>query len=441
MGRMWVACAAAIGLGLLAGPVHAEDRPQATHPDWIAKPSGDDMAEAYPQLAETMGVSGHAVISCKVATTGRVENCKVTSETPPGFGFGAAALKIAPAFQMAPSTVGGSATVSDVNIPIRFVLPKPEPQASAPAASASASASDPDLAVVLQIVAAVLLTLAAIPAVAALNDRLRRRARTARIGEALARGFALVGPALRRTPIPLLIYAALVAVLQAVGPAPGPTPDMAGLGRTLLAMPLVLAGGVFAYGAAYRVAFEGRGDPVFRIRNLGLQAGGVEGRLVAAILLQLLLVLVGWAGLVVLAILSVLAARAAFGAATPPAVLAATPCLLVVLGVLASLRLNTFVAAWVAEGRERLGDSWRATRACLFPPMLISLVVAVLLGSASAGLVMPATVALEGAGSAARLGVGVIYGLLAALAVPLRVGIAAYFYEALQAPQPTTTEA
>ncbi len=469
MGRMWAALAAAIGLGLLAQPAAARDASpmaapesdaeaaapptapsaaaaaytSATRADWLAKPSGDDLADAYPHLAETLGVAGHVMLSCKVMTTGRLDDCRVESETPQGWGFGAAALKVAPLFRMAPATAGGSATTSQVRIPIRFALPKPYASkgTSADAAQADKATDDPAQALaVLQVFAVAMLALIAIPLLAALNDHLRRRrARTARIGAALERGFALVGPTLKRAPIPLLIYAALTALLQAVGPVPGPTPDLAALGRTMLAMPLVLAGAVLAYGGAYRVAFQGRGDPAFRIRNLGLQVGAVEGRLVSAVLLQLILVLVGWVALAILAILSALGARAAFGAATPPAALAAGPCLLLIAGALASARLSTFMAAWIAEGGERLGASWRATRACLLPPMMVGLVLVILSAVVAGGLVYPARVLLEGlAPWVAQVGAGVVYGVLAALTVPIHVGAAAYFYEALQTPVATT---
>jgi TonB family protein len=438
MGRMLAAWAATIGLGLLAaGTALAQEAPdgtpRATQADWVAKPSGDDMAEAYPPVAETLGVTGHVLLACKVATTGRVEDCQVTSETPPGFGFGAAALKVAPLFQMAPSTVGGSATVSTVRIPIRFALPRPDtPKAPVKAGEAA----DPAAAfTALQVVALVLLTIVSVPAAAALNDRLRRRgARTAGIGPALSRGFGLVGPALRRTPVPLAIYAGLVALSQIVGPAPGPKPDMPGMGRLLAVMPLVLAGAMLAYGGAYRVAFQGRDDPAFRIRRLGLQIGRVEGRLFLSGLVTLILFLVGEVGLGVLAFFAV---RAAAGPGAPVIALAAGPCLLAATGLLMACRLSTFVPAWVAEGRERLGAGWGATRACLLPPMMVGLVVVLLMGVVLGGLAMPVRVVLEelvpGAG---RVIAGLLYGALAVLFVPIRVGVSAYFYEALQAPEP-----
>jgi len=432
---MWAALAATIGLGLLAGPAPAQiaspAAPQTTHADWVAKPSGDDMAEAYPPLASAIGVTGHVMLHCRIATTGRTEDCQVVSEAPKGFGFGDAALKVAPLFRMAPSTTGGSAVASDVRIPIRFALP------GAPAGRGE-EGDAPAVVAALQVVALVLLTVILVPAAAALNDRLpRRRAPTAGIGPALSRGFDLVGPTVRRAPAPLAIYAGVLALSQILGPAPtapGAMPDMAGFGRLLALMPLLLAGALLAQGGAYRVAFEGRGDPAFQLRRWGLQLGRVEGRLFLSGLVMLILVLVGEVAVGLVTLLAVFAVRAAAGGQASPALLALGPCLLLALGLLAAARLSTFVPAWVAEGGERLGAGWRATRACLAPPIIVWLVVALLMGAVVGGLATALGLVMQRLDpQAGRIAAGLIYGAAAVVFVPIRVGVSAYFYEALQA--------
>jgi periplasmic protein TonB len=97
-----------------------------SNPDWLRKPNGDDMADAYPDRAQRMGIGGRVEISCVVTASGSVTDCSIASEDPPDQQFGANAIKkLAPKFKMRPQTrdgqpVGGAR----VNIPIRFVAPK-----------------------------------------------------------------------------------------------------------------------------------------------------------------------------------------------------------------------------------------------------------------------------------------------------------------------------
>ena len=52
-----------------------------------------------------------------------MEDCKVTSETPTGYGFGAAALKLAGSFKMKPETRDGEPVAGAlVTIPMPFKL-------------------------------------------------------------------------------------------------------------------------------------------------------------------------------------------------------------------------------------------------------------------------------------------------------------------------------
>lgn len=109
-----------------------------TQPDWVEKPNASDLARDYPKLAEARSIEGRAVISCRVDASGRLQDCRAVSESPHGYGFGAAALAMAPRFHMRPMTVNGR-TVDDgkINIPINFRLPQ------GPARSASERAAIP----------------------------------------------------------------------------------------------------------------------------------------------------------------------------------------------------------------------------------------------------------------------------------------------------------
>ena len=97
---------------------------QITDPHWLSQPTADEFADAYPPRALSLGKSGFASLACTVTASGALTGCSVAEETPAGWGFGAAALKLAKRFRLVPreedgSPVGGAM----VRIPVRFRLP------------------------------------------------------------------------------------------------------------------------------------------------------------------------------------------------------------------------------------------------------------------------------------------------------------------------------
>jgi TonB family protein len=99
---------------------------QRYKPDWLRKPSGEDMAWAYPQRAQREEIGGKAVLQCVVAPDGGLTHCQVTSEAPADYGFGAAALALAPQFQMT-RPPSDAKNPSEVTIPINFLTPSSSP--------------------------------------------------------------------------------------------------------------------------------------------------------------------------------------------------------------------------------------------------------------------------------------------------------------------------
>jgi TonB family protein len=92
-------------------------------PDWVAKPTGDQMAKFYPKAAADAGKEGMVVLDCRVRRDGGMRACKVKSEDPAQYGFGAAALKISPLFRMKAKDEAGRQTAgAGVSIPIKFAL-------------------------------------------------------------------------------------------------------------------------------------------------------------------------------------------------------------------------------------------------------------------------------------------------------------------------------
>lgn len=116
--------AVAAGLLLLvAQPALSQEAPP------VAKgPTGDDMVAYYPEKAMELGREGQATIKCKVAPDLTVTNCHILSESPPDYGFGAAAVKLSRLFKMKPETKDGQPTAgAEVTIPIAFRLARPVP--------------------------------------------------------------------------------------------------------------------------------------------------------------------------------------------------------------------------------------------------------------------------------------------------------------------------
>ncbi|HEX6860297.1 MAG TPA: TonB family protein [Caulobacteraceae bacterium] len=113
-----------IALLLVAGPAWAAD-PQGefTPPDWLRKPTPDELSAFYPPGAVDKGEAGKAVIQCQVVETGMLEACDVVEESPRGAGFGEAAVKATSIMRMKPATLNGKVVPTPVSIPISFAPP------------------------------------------------------------------------------------------------------------------------------------------------------------------------------------------------------------------------------------------------------------------------------------------------------------------------------
>ena len=75
------------------------------------------------------GVSEVAVaLTCVVAPSGALADCRVERETPAGFDIGPSAIRLAGAFRHALWTTEGKPAVgSSLNLPLRFRLTDPAP--------------------------------------------------------------------------------------------------------------------------------------------------------------------------------------------------------------------------------------------------------------------------------------------------------------------------
>lgn len=116
---------------VVVGVTGAQADPARTirNPDWVQKPTGDDMERFYPSKAKEQFVSGRAVITCDVDADGRLIGCVVMRESPEGYGFGDAALSLSPMFRMSPKLIDGKPVDGGVvTVPIIFEAASEQPE-------------------------------------------------------------------------------------------------------------------------------------------------------------------------------------------------------------------------------------------------------------------------------------------------------------------------
>ncbi|MBX9797712.1 hypothetical protein [Sphingomonas sp.] len=93
--------------------------------NWARETSWQDIYALHPREAKVAGKSGKAELACQVTLKRRLVNCTVRQETPGGWGFGVAALRLVPQLRALPRRIDGrEVDLAWVSFTINFDLPR-----------------------------------------------------------------------------------------------------------------------------------------------------------------------------------------------------------------------------------------------------------------------------------------------------------------------------
>lgn len=86
--------------------------PQPTMPRVLGNVQYQDVTQLYPPIAMAEDVRGVGTVECWVSEAGRFEDCRVVSESPEGYGFGEATIRLVSRYELEPARLDG--------VPVRF---------------------------------------------------------------------------------------------------------------------------------------------------------------------------------------------------------------------------------------------------------------------------------------------------------------------------------
>lgn len=137
MGRIQTGTAAWLLAAACSSPcLAATEAPARDEARWVERPTPADLERLAPPEARQGRIDGRVVLECVVNRSGRMQSCTVKSEAPAGMAFGAAALRAAPLYRLAPRSSEVDVEGSTVAFGVRFHFADPTLAANAPATSA-----------------------------------------------------------------------------------------------------------------------------------------------------------------------------------------------------------------------------------------------------------------------------------------------------------------
>ena len=111
------------------------DTPVIGRPHWARLPEASNMTAGFPAAAIAAHVStARVTLACTVGFGGRLADCSVVNQDPPGLGFDKAALALSSDFLVLVWTAEGLPTMGgQVRVPVRYEMPDEAPAPVAPA--------------------------------------------------------------------------------------------------------------------------------------------------------------------------------------------------------------------------------------------------------------------------------------------------------------------
>lgn len=122
-----------IGLAAVAGLSACDKGPEIVPATFTARPSADDLAEAYPAFARMARIPGKVKMRCEYAISGTLQRCRQIAVAPEGLKFEAGVPRLLSKYTVSPQTYDGRPAPAPITFVIAFTPSPPPPPFTGPA--------------------------------------------------------------------------------------------------------------------------------------------------------------------------------------------------------------------------------------------------------------------------------------------------------------------
>ena len=129
-------------LAVVASLTACEKGPEIVPAKFTARPSADELAEAYPAFARMARIPGKVKMRCEYSISGTLQRCRQVAVAPEGLNFEAGVPRLLSKYTVLPQTYDGRPAPAPITFVISFTPP------AAPGPYAGEPVRDADVAVV-----------------------------------------------------------------------------------------------------------------------------------------------------------------------------------------------------------------------------------------------------------------------------------------------------